>query len=291
MTSSDARAAELEVLGPDECVRLLASHRVGRIAFAHGSWPLVLPVNYVYDEPNVIIRTGPGAILTSAPLTSVAFEIDESDPAGTWGWSVVVQGPAFDISDAGDSYSAQLRLAPVEPFAPGERHHWLKITAMNLSGRRFGPVRSARAAPARDTAPGALEELRRQECFDLLATQPVGRLALTQPDHAPLVVPVNFTLDGDDIVFRSDPGSKLRLAMGPVAFQADFVDWYHRTGWSVLATGVAHEVADAEIEHLDVEPWAPGDKRVWIRIVVDEVTGRRLDQVELPWPRDDRGYL
>ena len=124
----------LDVLDDEECIRLLRSHRVGRIAFAHRSWPVVLPVNYAYVEPN----------LESAPLRAVAFEIDDADPDGTWGWSVMVQGPAFDITDEADAGSQQLRLAPVVPWPPGERAHWLKVSALHLSGRRFGVVPAGR---------------------------------------------------------------------------------------------------------------------------------------------------
>lgn len=130
----------LDVLDEPTCIRLLAAHRFGRIAFAHESWPLILPVNYVYDEPSVVVRTGPGAKLESAPMTAVAFEIDDVDPKGRWGWSVVVQGPAFDITDALDQYSEHARTLAVEPWAPGERAHWLKISARHISGRRFGEI-------------------------------------------------------------------------------------------------------------------------------------------------------
>ena len=70
----------------------------------------------------------------------MAFEIDDADPEGAWGWSVLVQGPAFDITDEGDACSQRLRLAPVRSFAPGERHHWLKVSALQVSGRQFGTV-------------------------------------------------------------------------------------------------------------------------------------------------------
>ena len=53
-----------------------------------------------------------------------------------------------------------------------------------------------------------LDVLDRRECLHLLATQSVGRLAVATPE-GPLVVPVNFVLDGESIVFRSDRGSKL----------------------------------------------------------------------------------
>ena len=145
-------------------------------------------------------------------------------------------------------------------------------------------------APQTQTA--NLGELTRDECFGLLATQPVGRLAVATPEDAPLVVPVNFVLDGEAIVFRSDLGAKVRLIRhAPVSFQVDFIDWYHKAGWSVLARGVASEASHWEVGHLLLEPWAEGDKRHWVRIVVSDVTGRRLERVELEWPSDNRGYL
>src|SRR6266508_4316639 len=55
-----------------------------------------------------------------------------------------------------------------------------------------------------DTARAELDELDRDECFRLLASVPVGRIAVCGPGQAPLVVPVNFALDGDVIVFRTD---------------------------------------------------------------------------------------
>ncbi len=130
----------LEVLGDEECLALLAGRHFGRIAFVSDGWPLILPVNYVFVEPSIVVRTGPGAKLEDMPLTMVAFEIDDADPDGAWGWSVLAQGPAFDISDSIDEYSDSLRHLPVEPRAPGQRPNWLKIAARKVSGRRFGPV-------------------------------------------------------------------------------------------------------------------------------------------------------
>jgi nitroimidazol reductase NimA-like FMN-containing flavoprotein (pyridoxamine 5'-phosphate oxidase superfamily) len=137
-----------------------------------------------------------------------------------------------------------------------------------------------------------LTELTADDCYALLGTQPVGRLAVPDGVQGPLVVPVNFLLDGDVIVFRTDMGTKVRaLRQGPVSFQVDFIDWIHHTGWSVLARGVAYEATHWEVEHLDLDPWAEGDKTHWIRLIVDDITGRRLQPSDLALPTDDRGYL
>jgi nitroimidazol reductase NimA-like FMN-containing flavoprotein (pyridoxamine 5'-phosphate oxidase superfamily) len=130
----------LEALTSEESAELLRTHRMGRLVFAFESWPVVLPVNYAFDDPTVVIRTDLGAKLSAAPLHAVAFEIDDADPSGAWGWSVLAQGPAFDITSAQDARSEQLRSLAVEPWAPGVHDHWLMMSAVRLSGRRFGRV-------------------------------------------------------------------------------------------------------------------------------------------------------
>lgn len=131
-------AAGLRVLSNDECAELLRRHRFGRLAVGLEGWPAILPVNYLFDGISVVIRTAPGAKLEEAPLTAVAFEIDDADRFGHWGWSVLVQGPAFDITSSADELPKHLRELPVRPWAPGARDHWLKITAVRVSGRAFG---------------------------------------------------------------------------------------------------------------------------------------------------------
>jgi uncharacterized protein len=122
-----------------------------------------------------------------------------------------------------------------------------------------------------------IEELDRDECLRLLATEPVGRVAVGWLGQAPLVLPVNYVLAGGAVVFRTGPGDMLRgLGQGPVSFEVDTYDPATRTGWSVLLHGVARPVAHADVAKLDLEPWAPGDKPIWVRIVPSSITGRRL---------------
>ncbi|GIU85933.1 MAG: hypothetical protein KatS3mg009_0448 [Acidimicrobiia bacterium] len=130
------------------------------------------------------------------------------------------------------------------------------------------------------SARGRLEELGRDECLALLARHHLGRLAVVVGGR-PLVFPVNYCLDGDRVVFRTDAGTKLHGALGgPVAFEIDGVDGLYHGGWSVLVVGEAEEVADgAERDRLARLPlglWAGGDRSHWVRIRPAAVTGRRL---------------
>jgi len=117
-------------------------------------------------------------------------------------------------------------------------------------------------------------------CFQLLDSVPVGRVAFLA-DGEVVVLPVTYATDGDSIVFRSAVGSKVSAAgfRDSVSFQADSFDPVTRSGWSVLATGVAETVLDesetAALEKLGLEPWADVVERpFWIRIVPNSVTGR-----------------
>ena len=141
-----------------------------------------------------------------------------------------------------------------------------------------------------DTETAALDVLKRGECLKLIASMSIGRLALVVDERGPLVVPVNYVLDGEVVVFRSGPGSKLHaLRDTPVSFQVDLIDPFHHSGWSVLIRGVAHEVTPREVAHLVIDTWAPGDKRHWIRVLPTAISGRKIRHPDVPW--DTRGYL
>ncbi|MGY1679937.1 pyridoxamine 5'-phosphate oxidase family protein [Geodermatophilus sp. SYSU D01176] len=144
----------------------------------------------------------------------------------------------------------------------------------------------------------ALEEIPVDECYRLLRTQQVGRLAVNG-EHHPLVFPVNYGMDGDTIVIRTAPGTKLSAAAhANVTFEVDQIDQFARRGWSVLVRALAEEVTDAHGPDLvrrthatDVRPWAPGEHGHWLRLIPHDVTGRRIVPGELPPPVDPRAYL
>jgi nitroimidazol reductase NimA-like FMN-containing flavoprotein (pyridoxamine 5'-phosphate oxidase superfamily) len=135
---------------------------------------------------------------------------------------------------------------------------------------------------------GELTEVGADECMALLRRCTVGRLAVNQAHLGPFVVPVNYVMDRDAIVFRTDEGTKLRALGEAISFQIDGIDHAHGTGWSVLARGVAYEADDWEVRHLQLTPWVDGARAHWVRFVVGLVTGRRID---LGTPDvDERGY-
>ena len=96
----------------------------------------------------------------------------------------------------------------------------------------------------------------------------------------PEVVPVNYKVDHESLVFRTGEGTKLRAAGGPlaVALEADGHD--AAKAWSVLVKGRATEISDAEelqrAQALPLRFWVLGEKGHWIRITPEEVTGRQI---------------
>ncbi|MDQ2677523.1 MAG: pyridoxamine 5'-phosphate oxidase family protein [Actinomycetota bacterium] len=126
------------------------------------------------------------------------------------------------------------------------------------------------------------EVLSPEECWRLLAAAPVGRVGFFD-EGSPVILPVNFAVDGHSIAFRSAAGSKLDAAVmnRPVCFEIDQWDAMAHTGWSVLAKGTADHVLDEEglasMERLPVVPWSRPDLRIeWIRMTVQELSGRRI---------------
>ena len=55
------------------------------------------------------------------------------------------------------------------------------------------------------------------ECLDRLRSSRVGRLAFVDRGE-PMIVPVNHGMDGDSVIVRTAPGSKLVAAGGASSF-------------------------------------------------------------------------
>jgi len=133
-------AAEMHELDRPECLRLLAATGVGRIVVSVLEWdhPVIRPVNYVFDEASqaVLIRSDRGsklhALLRSA---KAAFEIDGIDLAGRVGWSVIVVGVSEEITNSAEV--RRIEELGLEPWAPGDKGHWIRIHANAVSGRRI----------------------------------------------------------------------------------------------------------------------------------------------------------
>ncbi len=126
-------------------------------------------------------------------------------------------------------------------------------------------------------------ELTVEECLDLLHGGVLGRVALSTP-MGPRIVPINYTMDGDDaILFRTTPYSELGTYgwNTDLAFEIDQIDYEKHQGWSVVAIGRAALVEDPDElnairRNMDPTPWAGGRRHLYIRLVWRDLTGRRI---------------
>src|SRR5256885_5732667 len=131
------------------------------------------------------------------------------------------------------------------------------------------------------------EKLGEAECLRLISPGGIGRLAYTGR-YGPTVLPVNYAVYEGTIIFRTahdsptdeDLRTGITGAEYKVAFEIDDFDPAAREGWSVLVQGSAHHVdSDTEraaVRQVDVEPWAGGERELYMRIVATRITGRRI---------------
>jgi hypothetical protein len=134
---SGGKADVLEVLNEQQCLELMHSASLGRIAFQAGADVEILPVNYAWDGSIVIFRTGAGTRLERVPRGRASFEVDGWDADELTGWSVVLKGVAREITTGNDPFSKALRGRSVKPLAPGPRDVWIAIYPAEITGRRF----------------------------------------------------------------------------------------------------------------------------------------------------------
>ncbi|MFF5213085.1 pyridoxamine 5'-phosphate oxidase family protein [Streptosporangium sp. NPDC000396] len=139
----------------------------------------------------------------------------------------------------------------------------------------------------RPAAHPRLEKLEAEECLRLIAPGGVGRVAFNEPGGL-AILPVNYVLHDNSVLFRTAFGGPLddNLRTGvqgvefKIAFEVDRIDDANREGWSVLIRGGAHHVSTdderAAAEASDVQPWAGGDRELYIKIDPTEITGRRI---------------
>lgn len=123
----------LERLDRAECLRLLRTAAVGRVAGTSGALPVVLPVGYAVDGDSIVVETGRGTTLDFATSGSVvAFEVDDLNERGDAGWTVMVTGVAEEVVDHREVDRLRELLA-------GYRHdcdqRFVRISSELLSGR------------------------------------------------------------------------------------------------------------------------------------------------------------
>lgn len=129
-----------------------------------------------------------------------------------------------------------------------------------------------------------MTELTTERCWELLRGDEFGRLAFRMADEVH-IVPINYAVDDDTILFRTAGGNKLLgVVMHPqVALEID--SYGEEEAHSVTVRGTARRLEEDEehrAEHLALRPWVNTLKYNVVEITPTEITGRafRLDR---PW--------
>jgi len=124
----------------------------------------------------------------------------------------------------------------------------------------------------------SLEVLSPTECARLLAAERIGRIGITV-NALPVIVPVRYVLDGDEILFRATRGSVLDAGTRHtvIAFEADGVE-PGVGAWSVMATGMARHLADDDgHEEIPLPAWS-SESDLLVALTPQLISGRRLTE-------------
>lgn len=118
------------------------------------------------------------------------------------------------------------------------------------------------------------------DCWRLLETEDVARVAWVTDDGGAAVVPVNYIVGDGAVWFRTQPYSQLgrQCGGGRILLEVDHVDRDEHTAWSVVVSGTADLVPTEDVpdDVMEMRLWAPGTRNLFVRLEPIEVSGRRL---------------
>jgi nitroimidazol reductase NimA-like FMN-containing flavoprotein (pyridoxamine 5'-phosphate oxidase superfamily) len=133
-TEESAKRARVEELAEAECLRLLSTKQVGRVAHNDADGPVVMPVNYTLDNGMILFRVAPYSQLADRLRDGPAsFQVDHVDEEARTGWSVLVRGHAsrakgWELPEADNRPT---------PWAEGDRNLHVRLSPHHISGVRL----------------------------------------------------------------------------------------------------------------------------------------------------------
>jgi nitroimidazol reductase NimA-like FMN-containing flavoprotein (pyridoxamine 5'-phosphate oxidase superfamily) len=130
----------LEVISLGECVRLLESNEIGRIAVSTENGPRIYPVNYHWDGEAIVFRTTSDSTIAASEGCSCAFEVDGSDLRNRRGWSIIALGEPVGIDPESNPDTIKrlerLALYPWVESRKEPKDRWFRLIPAPLTGRR-----------------------------------------------------------------------------------------------------------------------------------------------------------
>lgn len=132
----DTRKPSEGNLSYDDCWELLTAGIIGRLALIVDNHPEIFPVNYVLERRSIVFRSTGGTKLWGADAgRPAALEIDGYDSRHEEAWSVVARGDTEIISSP--EGKAAVDALHLEPWQPGAKDNYIRLTPRALTGRRF----------------------------------------------------------------------------------------------------------------------------------------------------------
>lgn len=131
----------LRTLTAAECLCLLEEGGVGRVGFMAAGGIVMLPFNFALAGRAIVVRTQPDTLLAAYRGAPISFEVDHLDETRREGWSVLVQGHAHKVTSEAEVRRLE-HAVRLEPWASGARDVYVRITPVQVSGRRIQPAES-----------------------------------------------------------------------------------------------------------------------------------------------------
>ncbi|MEY9913579.1 hypothetical protein ABIA35_009852 [Catenulispora sp. MAP12-49] len=126
----------MEHFSEAEALTLASTVPVGRIVYSRYALPAVFVVNFKLDGRDVVFRTRKGPMFGAGVAGSVvAFETDRIDEESHDGWMVTFLGRVKLVTDPAEQ--ARLHGLGVDPWARGERDHFIRVVTERVTGRRI----------------------------------------------------------------------------------------------------------------------------------------------------------
>ena len=133
-TEGNGSLARVEELAESECLELLGTKRVGRVAHNDPEGPVVVPVNFVLQDGTVLFRIAPFSTLADRLRDGAAsFQVDHVDEDARTGWSVLIRGHA---TRANNWELPEADHRPT-PWAAGGRNLHVRLSPHHISGVRL----------------------------------------------------------------------------------------------------------------------------------------------------------
>lgn len=119
-----------------ECLALLATTNLGRLALTRRALPMIVPARYVVSDERAVIHLSTGLDHVAwLDGEVVALQVSAFDETQTYGWSVCVTGAAHGTPDPGRTQDH-----PKAPWIATGGGDLITLSTDIIHGQRLGPA-------------------------------------------------------------------------------------------------------------------------------------------------------